>query len=416
MRARTLLLLCVSAMPAACAAGDAALPAATVSDSAGIAIVENVFPDSSAVAWWRLAEPELDIGSAEAEEAYSVYEVADALRLPDGRVVVANGGSADVRYYAPDGTHLHTSGRRGDGPGEFQRPQRLIALAGDSVLVVDRGRATVLDAAGAYVRDFIPGGAGARAVALGLLGDRVVAMSTAAMNEESITSGLFRSDIAFVTLTPAGEVVDTIVSVPGTERTIEVDGRGGEIQAIMISAPPFAKNTIYAAAGDVLAVATQESPEIRVFGGDGALRRIVRTGTPMPAVSDEHLAAAFEDQRERMPPEYREQMSTRPDWPHAGKVVPPFSAIEIDDAANLWVADYDDHIRTPGTWSVHDPDGRLIARVRMPERFRPMHIGAEFVLGVERDELDVEHVRLHRIVKAASGPEGEADGSGRSAN
>lgn len=400
MRSRLTMVVLLSALTVACAPGDATVPVAVVRDSAGIAVVANVFPDSAVVAWWSIAEPELDIGGADAEEAYSVYQVTDALRLSDGRVVVANGGSADIRYYAADGTHLHTSGRRGDGPGEFQRPQRLIVLSPDSVLVIDRGRTTVLDAAGAYVRDFVPGGAGTRVSVVGRFDDgRLVGASTAIMNEESIASGLNRTDIAFLTLTSMGEVVDTIVSVAGSERTIRVEGSGGQIESVMISAPPFAKNTVYAATGDVLIVATQESPEVRVFGADGVLRRIIRTGTPMPAVTEEYLEAAFESQLEAMPPEMREQMATRREEPHAGKVVPPFSAVEIDEAGNLWLADYDDYIRTPGTWSVHDADGRLIARVRMPERFQVMHIGTDFVLGVERDELDVEHVRLHRIVK-----------------
>jgi hypothetical protein len=393
------MLLWGSGLLAACGAGDANMPVATMRDSAGVAIVENVFPDSAAVHWWSLAQPELDIGGAEAEEVYSVYQVTDAVRLADGRVVVANGGSGDIRYYAADGTHLQTSGRRGDGPGEFQRPQRLIVLPPDSVLVVDRARTTVLDAAGAHARDFVPGGAGTRVNVVGRLEDGRLVGTGSTVIGESITSGLHRTDIAFLTITPSGEVVDTMVNVPGSERTIHVDGSGGQIRSIMVTVPPFAKNTVYAATGDVLAVATQESPEIRVFGADGVLRRIIRTGIPMPAVTEEHLAAAFERQREAMPAERRAQMVTRPEWPDAGKVVPPFGSVEIDDAGNFWFADYDDRIRTPGTWSVHDREGRLIARVRMPERFQPMHIGADFVLGVERDELDVEHVRLYRLRK-----------------
>lgn len=397
MRAR---LVMVTALLAACSAGDADMPAAAVRDSAGIAIVENAFPDSAAAQWWSLAPtPDVDIGSADAEEAYSVYRVADALRLADGRIVVANGGAADIRYYAADGTHLRTSGGRGDGPGEFQALQRLILAPPDSVLVVDRARTTVLDATGAYARDFRTDGAGTRVSVVGRLRDgRMVGAGNVPLGE-SIPSGLHRSDIAFLTLTATGEVVDSIVVVPGSERTIHVEGETGRIQSIMVTSVPFGKSTVYAAAGDVLAVATQEAPEIRVFGAEGTLRRIIRTGTPMPPVTEEHLAAAFERQREAMPAERREEALKRPEWPHAGKVVPPFGALEIDDDGNFWVADYDDRIRTPGAWSVHDADGRLIARVRMPERFRPMHIGPDFVLGVERDDYDVEHVRLYRLLK-----------------
>ena len=46
-----------------------------------------------------------------------------------------------------------------------------------------------------------------------------------------------------------------------------------------------------------------------------------------------------------------------------------------------------------------DPEGRLLGSVQMPERFRPTHIGADFVLGVARDEMDVERVRLYTLEK-----------------
>lgn len=394
-------LLAGTGLFAACGAGEAASPVAAVRDSAGIAIVENVWPDSAAVQWWTLeAAPAVDIGGAEVDEAYAVYQVSDALRLADGRIVVSNGGSADVRYYSADGEHLRTSGRRGEGPGEFQRPQRLVALPGDSVLVVESRRTTVLDAEGTYARDFTSVGTTARASVVGRLGDgRLVATLGASFMPGEVLQGLQRPALVFATVTPTGDVQDTIVSVPGAERTVNVNESGGQIRSIMISAPPFAKNTAYAVGDDALAVATQEAPEFRVYGADGTARRIVRTGTPMAAVTEAHLDAWFERQRESMPPEQREQAVRRPDYADAGKVVPPFAALEIDDAGNFWVADYDDRIRPSGAWSVHDADGRLSARIRLPDGFRPMHIGDDFVLGVERDEYDVEHVRMYRVLK-----------------
>jgi hypothetical protein len=225
----------------------------------------------------------------------------------------------------------------------------------------------------------------------------LVATQSASFADGEVRQGFQRTTIVFVALTPAGEVQDTIVIVPGAERTVHVEGSGGQIEAVMVYAPPFAKSTVYAIAGDGLAVATQESPEVDVYGVDGTQRRIIRTATPMPRVTEAHLDALFQRQRESMPQERREQAVTRPEWPDAAQVVPPFAALEIDDAGNIWMADYDDYIRPAGVWSVYDPDGQLSARIRMPERFRPMHVGADFVLGVERDEFDVEHVRMYRL-------------------
>lgn len=119
----------------------------------------------------------------------------------------------------------------------------------------------------------------------------------------------------------------------------------------------------------------------------------------MPAVTEAHLDAWHERTREGMTEEQRQQALTRPAWPDAGKVVPPFQAIAIDDAGNLWAADYDDRISTPGTWSVYDAEGGFSARIRMPEGFRLLYAGEDFVIGVERDEYDVELARMYRIVR-----------------
>jgi hypothetical protein len=385
----------------ACANTDSTAPAAAVRDSAGIAIVEHAYADSAALTWWALEpSPVIDIGGAEVEESYSLYQVSDALPLPDGGIVLVNGGSADVRYYDAAGTHVRTSGRRGEGPGEFQRPQRLIALPGDSMLVVDgmAGRASVLDPDGVFARDFRVG-SGPGVGAIGRLEDGNLVATQNMFMASDIVSGFQRNDIAFVTITPTGELLDTIVSVAGAERTIEMNQSAGQIRSIMISSPPFSKSTVYAANDDALVVATQESPEIRVYGSDGALRRIIRTGTPMPAVTEAHLDAWHERSRQAMTEEQRQQALTRPEWPDAGKVVPPFQAIAIDDAGNLWAADYDDRIHTPGTWSVYDAEGGLIARIRMPEGFRLLYAGEDFVIGVERDEYDVELVRMYRVMR-----------------
>ena len=90
---------------------------------------------------WQASDPQ---GAAEWPFLTKPESFDGLERSPDGRfaaingrLVVTNGGSADVRYYAADGAHLRTTGRRGQGPGEFQRPGLLLPLAGVSVLVVD---------------------------------------------------------------------------------------------------------------------------------------------------------------------------------------------------------------------------------------------------------------------------------------
>ncbi|MFQ6045196.1 MAG: hypothetical protein ACE5PT_02405 [Gemmatimonadales bacterium] len=50
-------------------------------------------------------------------------------------------------------------------------------------------------------------------------------------------------------------------------------------------------------------------------------------------------------------------------------------------------------------WWVFDDGGVLVARAELPFTFRATEITDEHVLGVERDSLEVEHVRLYDLVR-----------------
>jgi hypothetical protein len=71
--------------------------------------------------------------------------------------------------------------------------------------------------------------------------------------------------------------------------------------------------------------------------------------------------------------------------------------VKVDDQSRLWVSE-----QLPGSahamaWTVYRHNGALLASVTTPPRFEPQHIGADFVLGRARDELDVEYIRLYSL-------------------
>jgi hypothetical protein len=78
---------------------------------------------------------------------------------------------------------------------------------------------------------------------------------------------------------------------------------------------------------------------------------------------------------------------------------PAYASLRLDRSGYLWVEDY----RRPGdeqpVWQVFDPEGVLVTSVHTPEGLRILDIGDDYVLGVVRDEFDVERVRLHRLEK-----------------
>ncbi len=90
--------LLLTLLLAACGDARGGASLATVRDSAGIRIVE-----SSGGTWeegeaWRVAaQPALEIGMAEGPPAYLLDQVHGARRLSNGEMVIANGGSGELR-------------------------------------------------------------------------------------------------------------------------------------------------------------------------------------------------------------------------------------------------------------------------------------------------------------------------------
>ena len=78
-------------------------------DSAGITIVENGRPFPGSRLPWRVADaPAVSIGTHEGEEGEMLFIVLDATRLADGRIVVANAGTSELRVFGADGDFLET--------------------------------------------------------------------------------------------------------------------------------------------------------------------------------------------------------------------------------------------------------------------------------------------------------------------
>jgi hypothetical protein len=75
---------------------------------------------------------------------------------------------------------------------------------------------------------------------------------------------------------------------------------------------------------------------------------------------------------------------------------PAFGAFVVDALGHLWVQDFaPDGAAT--TWAVFAPDGVWLGEVTLPDRFRPTQILAAEVLGVWRDDLDVEYARAYAL-------------------
>lgn len=413
--------LAISAiLPAAC--GGRAGPAFIARDSAGVRIAESRAPAWSAGSRWTLGPaPTLRIGSLNGPPELQFDGVVDALRLADGRIVVADGGSGEVRFFGPDGAFLRRVGGKGDGPGEFRLMSQMGPAAGDSVWVYDYSlhRFTILPADGGtprvvVVRPDLPtlvavGGTadGGWVMAEGWSVSRLAGggggpggAGSGGGNAARPREGLRRDPVAYVRIGPDGTVRDTLGMFPGRELELHIDPNAGRMMMIRV---PFAHNSSHAMRGDRLFIGDQSTFEVGAYRPDGRLVSLVRIPGVDLALTKADAQAAMEKQLAEVPAPARPGI--RAMWRSYSLPAekPAYSRLLVDADGNLWVGAYAGSPATPEHWRVFDPDGRWLGTVSVPADFRISWIDEAGVLGVGRDSLDVERVALYGL-RRPSGP------------
>jgi len=177
---------------------------------------------------------------------------------------------------------------------------------------------------------------------------------------------------------------DTADPVP----VVVVDG-----VVMLATSHPLASVPVTTAGGEGWLTALHDPAEIRLHEPAGELRRIILTGAPRIPYEDAHLERWWDgagygaDQRARFRAAY-DQMD-RP------RMLPSHGAVLSDDDGRIWVSDFPDLATRSADWTVYDETGRT--RVRLPPDFRPLSVAGGHIVGVVRDELDVEHISVLRV-------------------
>lgn len=385
---RVLLAIACVTVLGGCGAEPANGPPVTVRDSAGIRIVESATPQwSSESAWVVSPEPQLEIGALDAEEPYQFFRIGDVLQLRDGRIVVANRGSQEVRYFSPDGTHLTSVGGEGEGPGEFRTLRRLFALPGDSILAFDRAKASLFDPSGQFV-DSEPT-SGTTPTARFENGD-LLRFGFAA-NTDPYALGQSRPDFAVVRWRLDSSATDTIAIVPGGE-VYRVERQGG----IESYDAPFSREPMVAVRGDGIVTGDGSEFGVAVLDGSGALVSLFRradidrevTQTAIDWYEERRLSQATSEQQRQWRRIFSEW--TYPErWPAFGRMM-------VDTEGSIWLESYPVG-EALKIWTVLDQTGRWLGEIEMPPDLNVKQITRDAVLGTAVDELGVEFVRLHRL-------------------
>ena len=181
-------------------------------------------------------------------------------------------------------------------------------------------------------------------------------------------------------------------------REVAIERSGDQIVSVAIILNPLMSGPQTAVSGGSLVAAVPDAYEVRWIDLDGTLRRIVRYDMePIPASPasvDAMLADSDLDAEQRRAVRDNLPAEKIPDY------LPTVSAVMTDRLGNAWVQQFRPYFASgPSMWTVIAADGVWLGTVELPDRFVPLEIGEDFVLGAWEDELDVEYVLLYDLIK-----------------
>ncbi|MDH5589560.1 MAG: hypothetical protein OEZ37_05895, partial [Gemmatimonadota bacterium] len=308
-----------------------------VEEHGGATVVTNYTPAWEDGEGWTVGvEPALEITLG----GEGLHAVADARRLRDGRIVVADAAAGEIHVFSSGGDLLARMGGVGDGAGVFRQLTSVWEGGPDTLLAFDGvGRVSRFTSSGRFVD----------AVTLSRPGDLVWAELAPASSGTLLgttgwttgdlgpgAEGVIRPPMAVLAVDPLTPAVDTLFTLAGTEFYV---ARLGATGAFTVSIPPLSLVTVARARGDDVVVGTGEVMGYEIRARDGAVRSRVR-------IEGYDLSGA-----ERLWREIRDdQLSHAAGTPYAdvmasiidGMPVPEFrpalADIRVDPDGNVWLA------------------------------------------------------------------------------
>jgi len=387
--------------------------AQTRRDSAGVQILIYSQGTSPPARWTIDPNPLVEFGGATGTGPTEFTGIVDLLRTEAGTLIVADKGSQQIRFFDPQGQFLRKVGGPGGGPTEFRQLWGLDRRA-DTLYGLDASRGMRLfTLTGNPLRAIVP-------IArlrdyrvidpVGVFAGGSFLFRGSPLEPPTRTLGIHIDSTALLWLDPTGTQATILGRFPGSE---------------VYDYPKLANGTIaFGASLNVVAfqdrfcVGWPRSNEIRCFSPDGELRQIIRQSLPLRPVTSQDRAAYIKELRAAVASAAPTGLAFDLEgWLKELKfapTLPAFAQLLAAETGELWVRDYyltdgfvhsdfysgvDRSPRTPVQWTIFGPDGGLRATVLLPAHVLLFHVGPGHVVGVRRDEDDLESVVVYRLLR-----------------
>ena len=384
---------------AACTDGNPPETGYSVRDSAGVQILESAAPAmTSEEAWIVAPEPVLEIGTLEGPEEYTFDRIGGVLRVSDRQILVSNLRTNELRFYDLDGVFRRTVGGTGDGPGEFRSMRVWLGMA-DTLWVDDPrlARLTMLDPHGEFVKSVriqVESEMGFP-TAFGSSSDGGYWVTSATGGFGAGADGLLEGfEIFFSHYDSSGGLDRVITDFRGPPQWAHTSGGMTSANSL----PHSIGWTVHAGSSNHLFLGTGVDSEVEVWNRDGKLIRLIRWEAAPRPVDGPEIEKFKEDFLVPFQGSDREEFwnGWLRDVPFP-EVMPTFDKLIVDRTGHLWVRKYQPSWEDSQTWFTFNSDGRWLGEVGVPTTLAITDIGADYILGIWRDEMDVEYVRMYSL-------------------
>ena len=398
MRSRTHFIFVLVAVLGACQSDPkptAGVPV-QIEDSAGVRIVEYVGMPVADAPFRFPAEPRYRHGANPGD--YTFQGIHPGSLFPDGSAIVSDVFNEELIVLSPDGTSHELLAGPGEGPGDVSYVGAVFTLGQDRVLAADRdlGRVTVF-ADGSVARTVdIRRTNGLGVLGIGSSGQLLMATNSfmSGFEEDWLSGHMARFDMDTGTL-------DTVASYD-----------------LMSRPPPGLRWDPIGAGGMVAVVAGQfvyarsDRPEVTWRLPDGTVTQIVRWQAEPESLTEElldgieaGLRAGNQMANPGAPDADIDRMTDEDMAVYRASIGGPMPLFTIpfgDAEGRVWLPSYRPGDGREGApdYTVISADGEWLGTVEAPSRFRILDVAGGLVLGVHRDDMDVESVVVYELVGA----------------
>lgn len=351
---------------------------------------------------WTIPEsPKLEIGSDPSRAATQLFGVVGGAFLGSEEIAIASGRTSEVEIFDRAGNVLRILGRRGEGPGEFQRIASFGRSGEGGLYIFDEAlrRVTTFSEAKELSGTFdTPSGLGIGKVYRTNAGvwfarraDRTMPALAGRTARDTVV--YYRSDARF-------EEAEELARVPGLV-TASVRLPTGDIGN---RAAPFTPSPTQAILGSCLVVADAESWDLTIFSSSGSPVRAVSNTWTRPRVTGEATESWRTALLDAVPAEARSIVE--PTFRRIGmpEFIPAVHDLVVDAFGYIWMQRFTPPFGLGKEWLVFRPDGVFAGGITTPVPLMILEIGEREILAVARNELDEELVRVYELQRPVGAP------------